>query len=472
VIIVSDAVIASLTEADVAGFQAALRGQLIQPGDETYDVVRMVYNGMIDRHPRLIARCVDVADVITAVNFAREHRLTLSVRGGSHNVTGFAVCDDGLVLDLSGMKGVRVDPERRTARAEGGCTWGDFDHATHAFGLATPGGVLSTTGVAGLTLGGGFGYLSRKYGLSCDNLISVDVVTAEGQFLVASADENEDLFWAVRGGGGNFGVVTSFEFELHPVGMVYGGPVFYPIEQSGEVMRFYRDFISQASEDLGAFFGFHVAPPAPFVPEHLHGAQVCAIVSCYTGPMDQAEEVLKPIRDFGTPVLDLMGPLPYPALNSLFDALLHPGLHHYWKADFVEELTDEAIAVHLQHGPHVPNFLSLMHLYPLDGAVQRVGSHETAYSYRNARFVHIIAGVDSDTTAMPEHTEWVRDYWSALHPHSAGGAYVNFLMDEGEDRIRATYRDSYERLVELKRKYDPNNLFHMNQNISPAQTVG
>jgi FAD/FMN-containing dehydrogenase len=468
----ADAAIVSLVEADIAGLQAALRGELIQPSDAAYETARMVYNGMIDRHPRLIARCVDVADVITTINFAREHRLPLSVRGGSHNVTGFAVCDDGLVLDLSSMKGIRVDPERRTARAEGGCTWGDFDHATHAFGLATPGGVLSTTGVAGLTLGGGFGYLSRKYGLSCDNLISADVVTAEGQFLVASADENEDLFWAVRGGGGNFGVVTSFEFKLHPVGMVYGGPVFYPIEQSGEVMRFYRDFISQASEDLGAFFGFHVAPPAPFVPEHLHGAQVCAIVSCYTGPIDQAEEALKPIRELGTPVLDLMGPLPYPALNSLFDALLHPGLHHYWKADFVEELTDEAIAVHLQHGPHVPNFLSLMHLYPLDGAVQRVGRYETAYSYRDAQFVHIIAGVDSEPTAMPEHMKWVREYWSALHPHSAGGGYVNFLMDEGEDRVKATYRDNYERLVELKRKYDPNNLFQMNQNISPVQAVG
>jgi FAD/FMN-containing dehydrogenase len=465
----SDATITSLAESSIAGLQGSLRGELLQPGADGYDAARKVFNGMIDRHPRLIARCADVADVITAVNFAREHGLILSVRGGSHSVTGFAVCDDGLVIDLSGMKGIRVDPTKRTARAEGGCTWGDFDHATHAFGLATPGGLLSTTGVAGLTLGGGFGYLTRRYGLTCDNLISVDVVTADGQLLTASAEENADLFWGVRGGGGNFGIVTSFEFMLHPVSMVYGGPVFFPIEQSGDVMRFYRDFIAQAPEELSAFFGFHIAPPAPFVPEHLHGVTACAIVSCYTGPMDKAEEAVKPIREFGTPTLDLMGPLPYPALNSLFDALLPSGLQHYWKADFVNELTDEAIAVHQEYGPRVPNFLSQMHLYPLDGAVQQVGNDETAYSYRDARFVHIIAGVDPDPAAMPAHTAWVRDYWSALHPLSAGGGYVNFLMDEGEDRVKATYRENYERLAALKDKYDPANLFHMNQNIKPRR---
>jgi UDP-N-acetylenolpyruvoylglucosamine reductase len=467
----SDAQINSLTGPVVTGLRTTLRGELIQPGDETYDALRAVYNSMIDRRPRLIARCVNAADVITVVNFARAHELALAVRGGGHNVAGFGVCDDGLVIDLSLMKSVRVDPKQYTARAEGGCTWGDFDHATHAFGLATPGGLLSTTGIAGLTLGGGFGYLSRKYGLSCDNLISADVVTGDGRFLTASEQENEDLFWGLRGGGGNFGVVTSFEFRLHPVSMVYGGPVFYPVERSEEVMRFYRDFIAQAPKDLSAFLGFHVAPPAPFVPEPLQGVPVCAIGACYTGPMEKAEEAVRPIRECAPPALDLMGALPYPALNSMFDALLPPGLQHYWKADFVEELTDEAIAVHLQYGPRVPNFMSFMHLYPLEGAAQQVDRHETAYSYRDARFVHVIAGIDSDPTAMPAHTAWVRDYWSALHPLSAGGAYVNFLMEEGEDRIRATYRDNYERLVELKRKYDSANLFRLNQNINPMQAV-
>ena len=426
---------------------------------------------MIDRQPRLIARCVNAADVITSVNFAREHNLTLSVRGGGHNVAGFGVCDDGLVIDLSPMRGVRVDPKHRTARAEGGCTWGDFDHATHAFGLATPSGIISTTGVGGLTLGGGFGHLARRYGLSCDNLVSADVVTADGSFLTASAEENQDLFWALRGGGGNFGVVTSFEFRLHPVSTVLGGPVFYPIDKSEDVLRFYRDYMAEAPEDLSAFFGFHLAPPAPFVPEHLHLVPVCAIVACYTGELKQGEEVVKPLREFGPPALDLLGSMPYPALNSLFDALLPPGLQHYWKADFDYELSDEAIAVHAEYGPKVPTVPSGMHIYPLDGAIHRVETDETAFSYRDAKFVHIMIAVDEGPEHMPEYTSWVQEYWSALRPFSAGGAYVNFLMEEGEDRLKATYRDNYERLVEIKRKYDPTNLFHLNQNINPIQAV-
>ena len=467
----SDAPIDSLTESAIAGWQAALRGELIRLGDENYDVARRVYNAMIDRQPRLIARCVNAADVITSVNFAREHNLTLSVRGGGHNVAGFGVCDDGLVIDLSAMRGVRVDPQRRTARAEGGCTWGDFDHATHAFGLATPSGIISTTGVGGLTLGGGFGHLARRYGLSCDNLVSADVVTADGSFLTASAEENQDLFWALRGGGGNFGVVTSFEFRLHPVSTVLGGPVFYPIDKSEDVLRFYRDYMAEAPEDLSAFFGFHLAPPAPFVPEHLHLVPVCAIVACYTGELEQGEEVVKPLREFGPPALDLLGPMPYPALNGLFDALLPPGLQHYWKADFDYELSDEAIAVHAEYGPKVPTVPSGMHIYPMDGAIHRVGKDDTAFSYRDAEFVHIMIAVDEGPERMPEYTSWVQEYWSALRPFSAGGAYVNFLMEEGEDRLKATYRDNYERLVEIKRKYDPSNLFHLNQNINPIQAV-
>jgi len=457
-----------LDPALVASLRTAIRGEVIAPADPGYERARKVYNGMIDRHPALVVRASDVADVIAAVTFAGERGLPLAVRGGGHNVAGLGTCDGGVVVDLGQMKGIRVDPATRTARVEGGATWGDLDHATHTFGLATPGGLVSTTGVGGLTLGGGFGHLTRRYGLSCDNLLAADVVTADGRLLTVSADEHPDLFWALRGGGGNFGVVTSFEFQLHPVGTVYGGPVFYPAAEGAQILRFFRDFIAEAPPELSAFFGYHVAPPAPFVPEQLHGHAACAIVACYTGPLAQAEAAVAPIRAAGTVALDLMGTLPYPALNSLFDALLPPGMQHYWKADFDTELADEAIAAHAEYGPKVPNFMSLMHLYPLDGAVQRVAPDGTAFSYRDVSFCHIIAGVDPDPAAMPAHTAWVRDYWAALHPYSAGGAYVNFLMDEGQERVKTTYRDNYPRLAALKAAYDPTNFFHVNQNIRPA----
>jgi FAD/FMN-containing dehydrogenase len=450
-------------------FKSNLRGELIGPDDEGYDVARKVYNGMINRRPRLIARCVDVADVITAVNFARENKLTLAVRGGGHNVAGLGTCDDGLVIDLSRMKGILVDPVKRSARVEGGCTWGDLDHATHAFGLAAPGGIISTTGIAGLTLGGGLGHLTRKCGLSCDNLISADVVTADGRFLTASADENEDLFWGLRGGGGNFGVVTSFEYKLHSVSIVLGGPVFYPIEKTRDVLRFYREFIAQAPEELGAFFGFQIGPPAPFIPEHLQGVTMCLIVACYAGPLEKGEEVVKPIREFGPPVLDHIGPMPYPALASAFDSLLPSGLQHYWKADFWNELSDEAIDVHVEYGRQVPSVQSTMHIYPINGAAHRVGKDETAFSYRDAQFSNVIAAMYPNPEDTPKNKAWVQEYWSALHPYSAGAAYVNFMMDdEGEDRIKATYQENYEQLVVLKNKYDPTNLFHINQNIKPT----
>ena len=452
----------------IQALSSQLRGAVIQPNSVDYDEARRVYNGMHDRRPQAVVRPKDAADVIATVTFARESGLDLSVRGGGHNVAGFGTNDGGIVLDLSSMKDVQVDSAARTVRVGGGATWGEVDNATHEFGLATPSGIISTTGVGGLTLGGGFGYLSRQYGLSCDNLRSAEVVTADGRLVTASATENPELYWALRGGGGNFGVVTSFEFNLHPVGMVYGGPVFYPADRAGDVMRFYRDFIAQAPPELSAFFGFHIAPPAPFVPEHLHGHVACAIVSCWNGPLDQAEEAVKPIREAAPVALDLMGPLPYPALNSLFDALLPAGLNHYWKADFDRELTDAAIAVHEQHGPLVPNFQSLMHLYPLNGAVQAVGADETAFRNRDVKFVHIIAGIDPELENMPARTAWVRDYWSALHPHSAGGSYVNFLMDEGQDRIKATYGGNYRRLANAKRNWDPGNLFRMNQNIQQA----
>ena len=455
-------------EQAIADFQTALRGDLIQPGDPSYDEGRAVFNGMIDRHPRLITRCVDTADVIAAVTFAREQELTVAIRSGGHNAAGLGTVENGLVIDLAPMNGVHVDPERRTARVEGGCTWGDVDHATHAFGLAVPSGIISTTGVGGLTLGGGFGHLSRSYGLTCDNLISAEVVTADGNVVTASADDNADLYWALRGGGGNFGVVTSFEFTLHPVDTVLGGPIFYPIDQSEEVLRFYREFIAEVPENMSAFFGFHIAPPAPFVPEHLHNVPVAAIVPCHNHPQDGGEAALRPLKDEIPPLLDLTSELPYPALNSMFDALQPPGLHQYWKADFVRELSDEAIDIHLQYGPKVPTVPSVMHIYPLDGAVNDVANDETAFSYRDAEFAHVILAADDNSSAMPAHIRWTRDYWEALHPLSAGGAYVNMMMEEGQDRIRASYRGNYDRLSAIKAIYDPTNFFHVNQNIEPA----
>ena len=460
---------ATVIAADRLGMLAErFRGDLIQPGDPGYDQARRVYNGMIDRYPKVIAHCFDVADVIAVVDFSREEGLDVAVRSGGHNAAGLGTCDDGVVIDLGRMKGIRVDPDGCVARVEGGCTWGDVDHATHPFGLATPSGLISTTGVGGLTLGGGFGHLSRQHGLSCDNLISADVVTADGTFVTASGDEYPDLFWALRGGGGNFGVVTSFEFQLHPVSTVLGGPIFYPIDRAGDVMRFYRDYIAEAPEQMSAFFGFHLAPPAPFVPKHLHNVPLALIVACYNGPPEQGQAIIQPLREVVPPALDLVGPLPYPALQGMFDALQPPGLLHYWKADFVNELTDDAIDIHLRYGPRVPSVPSLMHLYPLNGAVSRVGNQETAFSYRDATFAHVILATDDDPALMSAHIAWAREYWSALHPHSAGGAYVNFLMNEGQERIAATYRENYPRLQALKQRYDPNNLFHINQNIAPS----
>ncbi len=447
--------------------QASLRGPLIVKGDPGYDEARKVYNGMIDRRPAAIARCVDAADVINAVNFAREARLTVAVRGGGHNVTGFGTCDDGLVIDLSLMKGIRIDPAKRIAWAQGGCTWGDLDHATHAFGLAAPGGIISTTGIAGLTLGGGVGHLTRKCGLSCDNVLSVDVVTADGRFLTANAKENADLYWAVRGGGGNFGVVTSFEFRLHEVSTVFAGPVLYSLDVATEAMRNYREYMASAPDDMNAFFAFLIVPPGPPFPEHLHNKTVCGVVCCYAGPLDKGPDVTRLLREFGPPLLDGVGPLPFPAIQGAFDALLPPGLQHYWKADFVTDLSDDIIKQHVKYGPDIPTINSAMHIYPVSGAAHRVGKNDTAFSYREANYTHVLAAMYPDPADTPKNVEWVRKYFDALHPYSAGGAYVNFMMDEGDERIAASYRDNYDRLVAIKTKYDPANLFRMNQNIKP-----
>jgi FAD/FMN-containing dehydrogenase len=455
-------------EPAIEALVSTLRGQAIRPSDQAYDDARRVYNAMIDCRPRLLVRCVDAADVIRSVNFARDEGLAPAVRCGSHSVPGFGTCDGGLVIDLSGMNGIHVDPVRRVARVEGGCTWGDVDHATHVFGLATPGGVISTTGVSGLTLGGGFGYLSRRYGLACDNVISADVVTADGRFLTASATENEDLFWAIRGGGGNFGVVTSFEFRLHPVSTVYAGPALYPLEKAADVLRFFGDFIADAPREVSAFFAYLMVPPAAPFPEPLHMKTMCGIVYVCSGDVQEAERLTRPLREFGPPAFAMGHEAPYPAVQSMFDGLLPHGLHHYWKADFTDSLSEELIAGHVRYGSRIPTVNSAVHIYPLDGAVHDIKADATAFAYRDARFTHILAAVSPDPTPMPKYRDWVRSYWAALHPYSSGGAYVNFLMEEGDERIANSYRGNFARLGAIKRKYDPGNLFRLNQNIKPA----
>lgn len=447
----------------------SVRGELLRKGDPGYDDARKIYNAMIDKRPALIVRCVDVADVIECVRFARQQNLPLAVKGGGHNGPGLALVDDGLVVDLSHMKGIRVDPAARTVRAEGGCVWGDVDHATHAFGMATPSGFVSTTGVGGLTLGGGMGYLARTYGLTIDNLLAVDMVLADGSFVTARPGEHDDLFWAVRGGGGNFGIVTSFEFRLHPVDVVYGGPIFWPMDQAADVMKFWRRFIETAPEDINGWFAFVTIPPVPPFPKEFHFQKMCAIVWCYLGPMDQAEKRFEPIRALGKPAIDFAGPVPFTALQTLFDKLYPPGLQWYWKADFFREISDEAIALHISHANRLPTLLSSMHLYPINGAAHRPSASDTAFSFRDATFAEVIIGVDPDPANNERMIAWARDYWSALHPHSAGGAYVNMLMNEGQETIQAAYRDNYPKLAQIKAKYDPTNLFRVNQNIKPAR---
>jgi FAD/FMN-containing dehydrogenase len=458
-----------LSQTTIENFKTNLRGELIQPNDPGYDEARQIYNAMIDRRPGLIARPADVADVITAVNFARDSDLLLAIRGGGHNGPGLGTCDDGLVIDLSRMRSVRVDPGRREVRVEGGCTWSDVDHAGHAFGLTVPSGIISTTGVGGLTLGGGLGYLTRRYGLTIDNLLSVDMVLADGRFVTASADEHPDLFWAVRGGGGNFGVVTSFLFRGNPVSTVYGGPIFWTLDDAATVMRFWRDLILSDPEELSGFFSFHHVAPVDMFPQEHHRKKVAITVWCYTGDIDKAEKVFEPIRGVAQPIMDFAGPIPFPALQSLFDAIYPSGLQWYWNADFFTELSDEAIDLHMEHARQLPTLHSAMHIYPINGAAQRVGRNDTAWSYREANFAQVIVGVSPDPADSTQMTQWSKNYWQALHPHSAGGAYVNMMMDEGQERVRAAYRHNYDRLVTVKSKYDPYNLFRVNQNIKPAQ---
>ena len=457
----------SLQEA-IQEFRGQFRGTVHEPGNASYDEARKVYNAMIDRRPRLIAQCTDVADVMTAVRFARANDLRVSIRGGGHNAAGLGVCDDGLVIDLAPISYVRVDPSSRAVLVGAGCKWRDVDHATHAFGLAVPSGIISSTGVAGLTLGGGLGHLTRKYGLTIDNLLSVDMVLSDGSFVVANAEENPDLFWAIRGGGGNFGIVTSFLFEGQPVHTVCAGPMLWRMEDAADVMKWYRQFIIQAPEEMNGFVAMLTVPPGPPFPEELHLKKMCAIVWCYQGSMEEADNILGPIRSYRPPAFEFFVPMPFPMLQSLFDPILPPGLQWYWKADFFKELSDSAIEKHLEHGSMLPTWQSTMHLYPVNGKVNRVSETETAFSHRDAVWSGVIVGVDPDPANRDQIVNWARNYYEALHPFGAGGAYMNFMMEEGDDRIRAAYRANYDRLAAVKAKYDPDNFFRINQNIRPA----
>jgi hypothetical protein len=450
---------------------ATVRGAVVTPADAGYDETRAVYNGMIDKRPAVIVRCRDEADVVAAVGFARRHDLEIAVRGGGHHAAGFGVWDGALVVDLSLLRSTTVDPVHHTVRVDPGCTWGDVDHATVAFGMATPSGFLASTGVAGLTLGGGIGYLSRRFGLTVDNLIAADVVLADGSLVTASETSHPELFWALRGGGGNFGIVTSFTFDCHDIGeggIVIGGPVFYDIADTPEVMRWYRDLIPSLPEEISGWLGLVTIPPAPPFPEELWGRKACAIVWCYTGPHDRADEVLAPIRSFGSPIVNGIQAMPFTALQSAFDPLYPAGLQWYWRTDFFREISDAAIDVHVRFGAQLPTGHSTMHLYPIDGAASRVPDSATAFAYREGGWAGVVVGVDPDPANADLISGWAKDYADALHPTSAGVGYVNFMMDEGQDRVRAAYRGNYDRLTRAKRRYDPENVFHVNQNIRPA----
>ena len=454
-----------LTSPALDGF----KGRLIDQGDPDYESARPVYNAMIDRRPALIAQAADASDVALAIAHARQNDLLVAVRGGGHNGAGLGTCDDGLVIDLSGFKTIEVDPQAKTVRAGGGCTWGEVDRATGEHGLATPSGIISTTGVGGLTLGGGLGHLTRAFGLTIDNLLEADVVLADGRQVRAGADDHPELYWAIRGGGGNFGVVTSFLFRLHEVGTIFGGPTFWPVEQGAEVLSAYREFLPGAPRELNGFFAFHTVPPGPPFPEEIHLRKVCGVVWCYVGGEDDARRAMAPLMDaLPEPLLHGVQSMPHAALQGAFDGLYPPGDQWYWRADFVNEVPDEAVALHAQFGAAMPTMKSTMHLYPIDGAAHDTASGDTAWSYRDARWAAVFAGVDPDPANVDVIRRWSIDYHEALHPYSAGGAYVNMMMDEGQERVRASYRDNYDQLASVKRAYDPANTFSVNQNIEPS----
>jgi FAD/FMN-containing dehydrogenase len=459
-----------MNDGTLADFAKRLRGLVIARGHPDYEEARKLYNGMIDKRPLLIVRCSDAADVMAAVNFGRDNKLPIAMRCGGHNGPGLGSVDDGLVIDLSMMKGVRVDPAKRAVRVGAGCVTGDVDHATHAFGQAVPFGVVSTTGVSGLTLGGGHGYLSRQYGLAADNLLEADVVLADGSFVTASEMENADLFWALRGGGGNFGVVTSFLFRTSPASLVYGGPIIFELADAVPVMQWYRQFQPNAPDEFYMFLALQTVPPGDPFPEEHWGKKMCALVVCHNGPVADAEKAVSAARaKLPKPIIDWAQPMPYPVLQSLFDPLLPKGLQWYWKGDFVNSLPDAAIDAHIAHSAKVPTPLCGMHLYPIDGAVHRQRPDATAWSYRDTKWSMVIFGVGPDPATAPALKQWARAYWEAVHPFNLPGAYANFMMDdEGEARVKAAYGNNYQRLTAVKKKYDPRNLFRVNQNIWPA----
>jgi FAD/FMN-containing dehydrogenase len=440
-----------------------LRGAALLPGEDEYDAARKIYNAMIDRRPAAIVRCSGVDDVVCAVNFARNNGLLVSVRGGGHNVSGNAVCDGGLMIDLSPMKSVRVDPQGKTVRAEPGVIWGEFDRETQAFGLATTGGLVSTTGIAGLTLGGGLGWLMGSHGLASDNLISVDVVTADGQLLTASKSLNEDLFWGLRGGGGNFGIGASFEFQLHRVGPMLGGTLIYRLDKAAETIKFYDDFTRTCPDELGTFVAFVTSP---------QGERVMVIFICYNGAVEAGERILKPLRQFGPPLADMVGPMPYVQVQRMMDDGFPAGRHNYWKSNFLKGLDEDGIRIIVDHIAKVPSPYSAVAIEQFSGAVNRTGINDTAFNHRNARYNLLIIGMWSDPAAKAANVKWVRNLWDAMEPYSSGGVYVNYLgqeADEGAERIKSAYGpEKYARLVALKDKYDPTNLFRLNQNIRPT----
>lgn len=445
-----------------------LQGDLISPADPAYDESRKVYNGMIDKHPLAIAYCKNVEDVIACVKFAGETNTRLAIRSGGHNAAGLGVADDALVIDLSLMKEIKVDAKSKIVKAQGGCLLKELDTATHEVGMAVPSGIFGTTGVAGLTLGGGLGNLTRMFGLSIDNLLEAEVVLASGKLVKASSGENADLFWALRGGGGNFGVVVSFTFKLCAVHTVYAGPMLWELDDAEEMMTWHHEFICKAPDELSGYFALLTVPPVAPFPEHLHLKKMCGVVWCYAGELDKAEEVFKPIRAKKTPSLDFVGVMPVPALQTIFDALYPPGLLWYWKADYVKDISPEAVKLHVEYGKQLPTPFSTMHMYCVNGGASRIGSDETAWSFRDANYAMVIVGVTNDANEKDKVINWAQNYWSALHAYSMrGGAYVNFMMEEGTGRVKASYGDNYNRLAQIKTKYDPGNLFSVNQNIKP-----
>jgi len=457
--------VAAATQID----EAALRGQVVRPGEPGYDVHRKIWNGSFDRRPAVIVRCAGVSDVIAAVKFGRASGLPVAVRSGGHSFPGLSVADDALMIDLSPMRGVRVDPEKRTARVQAGVLLGELDKETQAFGLAVPSGIVTHTGVAGLTLGGGIGWIMRKHGLSVDQLVSVDLVTADGELVKASADENADLFWGVRGGGGNFGIVTEFEFRCVPLGpQVLAGPVFWPMEQSGEVLRFYRDWVAEAPDDLMTIVVHRKAPPLPFVPEELHGKPVVMVICCWAGDVEEGERFIRPLREFASPVADVCVPKPYLVHQAMLDPSFPPGRWYYFKSCDVAELSDEIIDITVERSLQIDSPLTSFPIWQMGGAVARVGDNETAFNGRTAGFTYNIGACTATSEGFEEEREWVRSFWSALEPWHEG-VYMNFLGDEGAERVREAYGpEKYDRLRALKQKYDPDNFFRINQNISPS----